>query len=142
MARLRRYPHVLFLLAVYGLGVACFTAFRVLLLSLHQKDIQHFGVERHLLVARAFLMGFRFDTVISCYLPAAPMIILGFLAIAGWLRPWILRAAYVYVAVVFIAAFTLCAADIPFYEHFFRRLDDTLIAWRENSDFGFKMVMQ
>ena len=143
MARSTRpYPHILFLLAVYGLGICCFTAFRVLLLSLHQKDIQHFGMERHWLVARAFLMGFRFDTVISCYLLALPMVLLGLLAVMGWLRPWVLKLAYVYVGVVFTAAFVLCAADIPFYEHFFRRLDDTLIAWKEHSAFGLKMVVQ
>src|ERR1043165_7208233 len=101
MARLRRYPHVLFLLAVYGLGIGCFTAFRVLLLSLHQKDILHFGMERHWLVARAFLMGFRFDTVISCYLLALPLVLLGLLAVTGMLRPWALRLGYIYCGLAF-----------------------------------------
>lgn len=138
----RRYPNALYLAAVYGLGILGFTAFRILLLSLHQKDILHFGMERHWLVIQAFVMGFRFDTVISCYLLALPLILLGLLAVAGQLRPGALIAGYLYTGIVFIGAFLLCAADIPFYEHFFKRLDDTLIAWKEHSGFGLSMVLQ
>ncbi len=138
----RRHAHVSYLLTVYGLSILCFTAFRVLLLSLHQKDILHFGMERHRLVAQAFIMGFRFDTVITCYLLALPLLALGFLAITGLLRPWAIRAGYIYAGIVFTAAFLLCAIDIPFYEHFFRRLDDTLMAWKGHSSFGLNMVLQ
>ena len=139
--KLRQSP-ILYLLEVYLLSILSFTLFRVILLSLHQEDIHHFGFERHWLVAQAFFMGFRFDTVITCYLLVAPMVLLGLLSLLGFLRPWILRIAYAYCGVVFIGAFFLCAADIPFYEHFLTRLNDTLIAWKAHSDFGFKMVLQ
>ena len=138
----RRHANARYLLAVYGLSICCLTAFRVLLLSLHQKDIHHFGSERHRLVARAFVIGFRFDTVITCYLLALPLVLLGLLAITGLLRPWALRLGYIYAGIVFTAAYALCAADIPFYEHFFTRLDDTLIAWKAHSSFGINMVLQ
>jgi len=137
-----RQSPILYLLEVYLLSILSFTLFRVILLSLHQADIHHFGLERHWLVAQAFIMGFRFDTVITCYLLVAPMVLLGLLSLLGYLRPWILRIAYVYCGVVFIGAFFLCAADIPFYEHFLTRLNDTLIAWKAHSEFGFKMVLQ
>jgi phosphoglycerol transferase MdoB-like AlkP superfamily enzyme len=137
-----RYSNGVYLIAAYGLSIVCFTAFRVLLLSLHQKDILHFGMERHWLVAQAFLMGFRFDTLITCYLLAPPMIVLGFLSLTGLLKKWMLMAAYIYTGIAFTGAFLFCAMDIPFYEHFFKRLDDTLIAWKEHSSFGINMILQ
>jgi len=139
--KLRR-TNALFLLQVYALSVFCFALFRWLLLSLHQKDILYSGMERHWLVAEAFLMGFRFDTVIACYLLAPPFLVLALLTLAGKLRTWMLRIGYCYTGVVFTAAFFLCAADIPFYNRFFRRLDDTVMAWKEHSNFGLQMVIQ
>ncbi len=137
-----RRSHTQFLLLVYGLGVVCFTLFRWLLLSLHQKDIHYSGMLRHKKVLQAFLMGFRFDTVISCYLLALPFAVMGLLALGGLLRPWALRAGYVFINIVFTGAFLLCAADIPFFAHFFRRLDDTVLAWKGHGGFGLRMILQ
>lgn len=94
------------------------------------------------LVLRAFFMGWRFDTVISCYILALPIVILGVLLLFSALKKWILRSLYIFIGILFSLSFLICSADIPFFNYFFSRLNDTVFNWMGNAGFGVKMVIQ
>lgn len=134
--------HLLQLLLVYLLGIVFFTAFRILLLLTNGPAVAAIPSGKATLLLRALFMGWRFDTVIACYLLALPAVLLGILLLLAQLRKEALVFCYAFIAVVFSISFLACAADIPFFNHFFARLNDTVFNWTANAGFGFRMILQ
>jgi len=134
--------HLKFLFLIYLLGIAFFTCFRLLLVLTNLPLLQTIATGKGLLLLQAFVMGWRFDTVISCYLLALPVVLVSSLFLFSVLRKGMLAAVYVFIAVVFSIAFLACATDIPFFNHFFTRLNDTVFNWTANAGFGFKMIAE
>ena len=122
-----------YILLAYLTGIAFFTLFRLAGTAVYCTGLPsapHFGG----LYWHALLMGWRFDTAISCYLLALPalMMIVGEL---GRIR----AKAYYLVAhhlllIGYILSFFACTADIPFFSYFFTRLNAT--ATNEIDSFG------
>ena len=122
-----------YILLAYLTGIAVFTLFRLAGTAVYCAGLSsapHFGG----LYWRALLMGWRFDTAVSCYLLALPalMMIVGELA-------RIRAKAYYLVAhhlllIGYIVSFFACTADIPFFSYFFTRLNAT--ATNEIDSFG------
>ncbi|RYZ46794.1 MAG: alkaline phosphatase family protein, partial [Sphingobacteriales bacterium] len=73
---------------------------------------------------------------------APAFLVTGMLALVRQLRVPVLRLGYLYTGIVFTGAFLICAADIPFYNHFLRRLDDTVMSWNAHAGFGLGMILQ
>ncbi len=137
----KRRPDARYLLFIYLLAITCFGVFRLWMLAQHFGDIHYTCGKRAKLLTAALWIGVRFDTVITCYLIAVPFMFLGLLVLAGWLRRGALRAGYLFLGVVFPLAFLLCAADLPFYNQFGARLDNTVLAWKAHASFGIRMVL-
>ena len=122
-----------YILLAYLTGIAVFTLFRLAGTAVYCAGLSsapHFGG----LYWRALLMGWRFDTAVSCYLLALPalMMIVGEL---GRIR----AKAYYLVAhhlllIGYVVSFFACTADIPFFSYFFTRLNAT--ATNEIDSFG------
>lgn len=128
------------ILLVYLLGIAFFTLFRLLLVLTNGPAVSAIGTQKWSLLARAFFMGWRFDTVIACYLLALPVVVLSVLFLFSVLRKAALRAIYVFIGLFFSIAFLACATDIPFFNYFFARLNSTVFNWTANAGFGVKMI--
>jgi phosphoglycerol transferase MdoB-like AlkP superfamily enzyme len=117
-----------------------FTLFRLLLLLFNLDQLQDLGTAKWPLVCRALWMGVRFDTVISCYVLFFPVVIATVLLWLGRLTPCILRTGYAIVTVLFSVSFLLCSIDIPFFNHFFTRLNSSIFTWIEHFGMVFGMI--
>ncbi len=121
------FPFLL-ILRVYIAGLVVFTLFRLLLLVFN--GFPEGGEEPLMwLVPMALWNGFRFDTVISGYLLAVPCVLIFSSWLSGRIPFLLMRFVRIYLSVVYILAFTLCAIDIPYFNHYFTRLDVAVLQW-------------
>jgi phosphoglycerol transferase MdoB-like AlkP superfamily enzyme len=89
---------------------------------------------------QSFFMGLRFDALVTAYL-LAPLLV--FLLISDFMRfshKWSLRISLVYSLIVFLPAFFICAADIPFYKQFGERFCSTAFEWNESKGFVLRLI--
>jgi len=98
--------------------------------------------ESSILIAQSLFMGLRFDTVISCYLLALPMLLVGLGEIFGLTSKWLAHAVPGFISFLFVPAFFICAADIPYFAQGFGRLNAWSVEWGDNRDFVMGMVME
>jgi phosphoglycerol transferase MdoB-like AlkP superfamily enzyme len=113
-----------FLWRLYLCSMLCFTFFRLLLLVQEFEAVQYLPAgTAPVLLLKAFLMGLRFDTVASGYLLVLPFLLLTGAALAGRGGLLIHRVAlWVAIPPAFFAFFT-CAANLPFFHHFYVQLN-------------------
>ena len=106
-----------YILAAYGVGIFFFTLFRIITLIVFYSDPAYpheYGIN----LAKAFLMGLRFDTVISCYLLSLPILLIICGTIAKITKPIYYKAIHIFTTTIYIISFFTCAADIPYFKYF------------------------
>lgn len=93
-------------------------------------------------IAQAFVMGIRFDLVISSYILALPFLIAAvyvmFKKRSGLLEKLLLWLTFV----IFTLSFIVCAADIPYFNQFFARFSVSAFQWMDSPVFMLKMIAQ
>ena len=132
--------HLLFIIAVYGIGLIFFTFFRLLLLWRQWHQMADLPDQISLLW-HSLWMGWRFDTVISGYILAFPLLLLFAASLLKAGRRILMTAAAVWIAVLYSAAFFACAADIPFYHQFHSRLTVASLNWAGDTGFVVGMIL-
>ncbi len=144
MKGLRVPEYVRFLLLVYLLGTAVFTIFRGILFLANLDQLQTMPADagRLALMLRAFLMGFRFDTVISGYILVIPFVILSIFSIFSLDRKFLYRLVTFYLGAAYSLAFFICAADVPYFTYFNSRLSAVMLYRLEPVGFLVKMIIQ
>lgn len=122
-----------YILAVYATGIVIFTLFRVvntLVYCMGAETWPDFEGQ----YPYALLMGWRFDTVVSCYLLTIPLL----LAIIGEIARIRARGYYltmhILTVVLYTVAFFACSVDVPFFSYFFTRLN--AVSVNEVDSFG------
>ena len=135
---IRKNARFNYIILVYLAGMAVFTLFRLAETAAYCATTEgpdDFGG----LYGRALLMGWRFDTVVSCYVLALPlvMMIVGEVARIQW--RWFYAVAHYVAMVLYTVCFFACAADIPYFCYFFNRLDVVALTWMD--DFGTSVSM-
>ena len=90
----------------------------------------------------AFLMGIRFDLVISGYILILPFFILTVLSFFKRTFPVVNEVLFYYVYIAFSIAFLICAIDIPYFKQFFSRFTITGFEWLGSPKFVFKMIIE
>jgi len=130
------------LFQVYLLGITFFAAFRLLLVLLNVSELKYITNHKWLLLGEAFLMGLRFDTVIACYIMALPVFLTTVFFLLKRFPVFVLRVIYFFIGLLFIGAFVICCFDIPFFNHFFSRLNNTIFNWNGHAAWGIKMIFQ
>lgn len=130
MKQSARYSYIIF---AYLVGIVFFTLFRLagtIVYNLNAPQSPDFGG----LYWKALIMGWRFDTAVSCYLLALPalMMIIGELSRIR-VKAYYLVAHHI-LLIGYIVSFFACTADIPFFSYFFTRLNAT--ATNEIDSFG------
>lgn len=117
-----------YILYAYLIGILFFTLFRLAdtlvfcLGSENPPDLEG-------LYWKALVMGWRFDTLVSCFILALPLVMI---LVGVWTR--IRAKAYYAVAhhftvTLFILSFVACASDIPYFLYFFTRLNAMVVNW-------------
>lgn len=135
------FKHFWFILFTYLTGLVFFTAFRLILLAAEYSQLSILPDKGWLLI-QAFAIGFRFDTVISGYILALPLILLAFASIFRWENKIFYRFITSFIILFYIIAFVICAADIPYFIYYFSRLTIAVLNWIDSPAFMFKMVFQ
>lgn len=130
-----------FLAFVYLTGISIFTLFRISFLMFNIEHISSIP-DKFLLIAGAFFMGFRFDTVISAYILLPVAFILFFLQALKQNIKIINLVILWYLSISYILAFSISAADIPYFKQFFSRFTIMAFNWMDSPDFVFKMIFQ
>jgi len=132
-----------FILSLYALGIGLFFILRlVLLLTNLDKAYLLPDGERTDLILNAFIMGFRFDNVISGYIlcfPSLLLILFSFTKTAYSKLHWLI---FYYCGVLYSIAFFACCADIPYFNHYFARLTTAVFNWGGVNGFIFNMILQ
>ena len=130
-----------YILYAYLIGILFFTLFRLAdtlvfcLGSDNPPDLEG-------LYWKALIMGWRFDTLVSCFILAIPILMI---LIGVWTR--IKAKAYYAVAhhiivTLFILSFVACAADIPYFLYFFTRLNAMVVNWIDSPATVISMIVK
>jgi phosphoglycerol transferase MdoB-like AlkP superfamily enzyme len=130
-----------YLFTVYIAGLVLFMGFRLLMLAQHWSEMKDLPQAAQT-TFYALFMGFRFDTVISGYLLAAPLLIGLVAEFTGFLTRGVLLFLHWLLSVLYCLCFFGCAADIPFYNNYNTRLNASILAWTDSPAFMVKMVLQ
>ncbi len=138
---LKKYTSILLILSVYLRALAIFTFFRLILFALHFDRLNPSGDSFPWIdVLTCLLMGIRFDTVVSAYLLALPFLLLTSFFIVGNIPRIIFTIVYYYTIGMFSAAFFISAADIPYFNQYFSRINIAAFQWIDNPVFVLKMI--
>ena len=125
---------------IYFIVIIFFTFFRLILFFTEIGRItDSTGISD---ILYAFLMGLRFDIVISGYILILPYILLTIFSFFKYKNEIIYKITFFYIFILFSLAFLVCATDIPYFNQFFSRLSVTAFEWINNKMFVFKMVIE
>lgn len=135
--------YVKYLLKMYGLGIVVFSLFRLgeTLLNLNLLANIPEG-ERFFMVVQAMYLGLRFDTTMSMYFLLLPLLVLFVNHLAFRDNKIVARVVHALISVLFVFAFFICSADIPYFDHFNYRITSASLMWAESTDVVVNMVAQ
>lgn len=132
---------ILLFLKIYLLVLTIFSIFRVILF-LTELDLIDFEEVQILTIVQSFIMGIRFDIVISGYILFLPAFVLLILEIVRVKSKTIEHVIFYWVFILFTIAFFIAAADIPYFNQFYDRFSIGAFEWIENFDFVVSMIIQ
>jgi len=126
---------------IYILVLSIFSIFRIILFitELDRVTIENTTV---LTILKAFIMGVRFDIVISGYVMLAPTLFLLLFELINKGYNLIHKIVFYWVFILFTVAFIISASDIPFFNQFYDRFNIGAFEWFDNLDFVFSMIIQ
>jgi phosphoglycerol transferase MdoB-like AlkP superfamily enzyme len=136
---LRLPTYFRYLLRAYLVIMAICTLFRLLLLAMAFSTWKLTPPDR-MDLGHAFFIGWRFDTVVACYLLATPFLVLSFAHVTG--SRWPMRTVHAFLCVCGIPVLLILAADIPWFLHTYARLSTSALLWSSNQGYMAKMVFQ
>lgn len=129
-------------LKVYLIVISIFFLFR---LTLFLTELERVEGEHIIDILNAFLIGVRFDIVISSYIISIPFLIISIIYIiikdANYYKIGLKIVKY-YLIILFLLAFIVSAADIPYFNHFFSRFSVSAFQWIDSPVFVLKMIFQ
>jgi len=129
-------PGIRYLLKIYVIGIIAFTVLRAIFFMVHYSMSTEIPAAT---LSQSFLMGFRFDTVISCYILLLPFILSFLLLLLSSKRiPY--RIINLYLILVYGMAFFICAADIPYFGQFYTRMTFAALNWTDTPMFMLKVM--
>src|SRR6185503_15307369 len=140
MRKLFKWRNVSVILSVYGIALLLFSLFRLILFI---TEIGRLGGDTGVAdILFAFIMGIRFDLVITGYLLLIPFLVLSVLFISNRSSTIVNRILFYFVFISFMLAFFVSSADIPYFNQFFSRFSVTAFEWVNSPLFVVKMIVQ
>ncbi|MDR2814358.1 MAG: sulfatase-like hydrolase/transferase [Prevotellaceae bacterium] len=129
---------------VYLLALCIFSLFRLLLFATQLVGNAAFdaGQAGWRNILTAFLMGVRFDLVVTGYIMLLPFVALSAMQLLNRRAGWGMVAVRWWIFTLFALSFTVCAADIPYFNQFFSRFTVVAFTWIDSPLFVAKMIAQ
>ena len=125
---------------IYLTAILFFTLFRLILFLSELGRINSTVPVRDIFLS--FIMGLRFDLVISGYILILPYTLLAFLSFFDRKFIIVKRVTFYFICIMFSFAFLVCAVDIPYFNQFFSRFSVTAFEWIDHPAFVLKMIIQ
>jgi len=138
---MKGWDNIGLILKIYGLAILMFFIFRFILFLTGMDNVASLSGSLPD-IGRAFLMGIRFDVVISGYLLLLPYLVLTVLSLLNKRTHLIYRIVFYFVFLTFTFSFIICAADIPYFNQFFSRITIAAFQWADNPVFVLGMVIE
>ena len=142
MRKFIRTSRLSYIFAAYFIAILCFFIFRVLNVMVFCFSTEDQDVHLDWQLFKAFVLGWRFDTVVSAYILALPLIFVAVGDIANIKNKVYYRVIHIFVCLCFSVSFFLCAADIPYFNYFFTRLNVMALTWIDSLNFVVNMIVQ
>ena len=130
-----------FILKIYLLALSVFSVFRIMLFLSEFDRIDEKEVAI-LTIIKSFIMGVRFDIVISGYILILPTLILLTLELIGFRSKSIKQFFFYWIYILFTIAFTVSTADIPYFNQFYDRFSIGAFEWMESYKIVISMIFQ
>ncbi len=140
---MKKFGEIKLILKVYLLVLSIFTIFRGILFFV-EIDRLDFANTELMTIIQAFVMGVRFDIVISGYIlffPALALFIANITTKKSSLS-LIHKIVFYWIFILFSIGFMISAADIPYFGQFFSRFSIGAFEWIENLGFVVSMILQ
>ena len=129
------------ILKIYLLALSVFSVFRIMLFLSEFDRIDEKEVAI-LTIFKSFIMGVRFDIVISGYILILPTLIFLTLELIGFKSKSIKQFFFYWIYILFTIAFTVSTADIPYFNQFYDRFSVGAFEWMESYKIVISMIFQ
>lgn len=129
-----------YLILIYLAGIVFFTLFRIaetVAYCATTDGPDDFGG----LYWKALWIGFRFDTTVSTYILALPLLLVIIGEMAHIKKRWYYAIGHYLAMVLYTVAFFACAADIPYFCYFFSRLDASALDLTNSFGMAVSMIV-
>lgn len=127
------------LLLIYFISLLLFGFFRIILFLNAYDRAADASV---LTMLQSFVMGVRFDLVITGYILLLPALIWFVLDLFKLNMAWVNKVLFVFVFLLFAVSMFISAADIPYFNQFFQRFSIGAFEWMDHPRFVFAMIVQ
>ncbi len=127
------------LIKVYGIFILFFTLFRLVLVATEIGVNPALEEVDFYLFMKSFWMGWRFDTVISAYILAIPLLLLFFYEVFH--KKILVLIAFSFINFFGLISLFIHAADIPYFSQFYARFNTAAFAWVDSPSFVVKMIV-
>lgn len=133
------FQNLTYLFLVHLSGILCFFVFRILLLVANYSFYSDLDNKSYY-VAKSLLIGLRFDNVVACYIILLPLGIVLISSLFGVFNQIVMRVVNTFLQVVYILAFAIEAANIPYFKYFFNHLNASIYNWLGYTDTTLSMM--
>lgn len=137
---LKRNARFNYILCIYLAGIVFFTLFRLVETMAYCATTDgpdDFGG----LYWMALWTGFRFDTTVSTYIIALPLLMLIIGEMAHIRKRWYYTIPHYLMMALYTVCFFACAADIPYFCYFFSRLDASILDLTNSFGMATNMIL-
>ncbi|MDD4576458.1 MAG: sulfatase-like hydrolase/transferase [Bacteroidales bacterium] len=133
--------HLKVIFKIYASGIILFTILRLILFFATLNQLPSIQENNVWIMMQAFFMGWRFDTVISGYILMLPIVILSVGELFRKHRKYFVGLVKIFIITLYILAFLICFADIPFYIQFGNRFNMSAFQWLDSPVFVIQMIV-
>lgn len=137
----RGWENIRLIVKIYGIAILLFFLFRLILFFTGIGNIGNIP-DSASDIAKAFVMGVRFDVVISGYLLVIPYLVITTMFLINRWNRIATQAVFYFVFAVFTVSFLVCAVDVPYFNQFFSRFTISAFQWFDSPVFVFRMIVE
>ncbi|MCH5327740.1 MAG: sulfatase-like hydrolase/transferase [Coprobacter sp.] len=117
-----------YLVSTHLLGLLFFTVFRCILFIQGYAGLD--AASRSLrMVFPAFVRGIWMDNVIACYIFLIPLTVCSVSALFNYYGKRLYQGIYLFFAIFYSIAWMISAADIPYFNYFFKHINASVFNW-------------
>lgn len=128
-----------FLFSIHIAGLLVLSFFRLILFLRGTVNLGDDSGD-YLLQAGAFLRGLWFDNVVACYILVLPLAVASVSAWFGYYGACLYRGLTIFLGIMYGIVFAISAADIPYFEYFFKHLNSSIFNWIGYGETTLKMM--